>query len=237
MTVTTLEATNSAGFPAPAGITADPVIFAPYRGALGVLLVSRTEEPWRGLWALPGGFMNPAEEPHETARRKLTEKSGILIAYLEQLATYASPGRDPRGWIPSIAYLALVEAAALPEEENVARWFPVDDLPELAFDHDRIIGDGIDRLRGKLWYSNIAVALLPRRFTLAEARRLYEAISGVRYEASNFRRTLELSGMIRRTEATHQGGAGRPARLYEFVDAYPSWNSRRSRMPGAMLDE
>ena len=229
-----LTAVNSAGYPAPAGITADPVIFAPRDDRLHVLLVPRHEPPYEGHWALPGGFMNPEEEPEETAQRKLTEKTGVGTVYLEQLATYGSPRRDPRGWIPSVAYLALIDATVLLEVETEARWFPVDDQPSLAFDHARIVRNGIDRLRGKLWYSNIAAALLPARFTLAEARRLYEAISGVGYEVSNFRRTLEQSEMVRPTDEVRQGSTGRPARLYEFVERRPSWNSRRSRMPAAL---
>ncbi|HEX8919437.1 MAG TPA: NUDIX domain-containing protein [Chloroflexota bacterium] len=233
---TVITAVNSAGYPAPAAITADPVVFAPWEGRLAVLLAPRRETPYEGQWALPGGFMNPEEEPEETAQRKLTEKTGIGSVYLEQLATYGSPRRDPRGWIPSVAYLALTHAAVLREKESEARWFPADQLPDLAFDHARIIADGIDRLRGKLWYSNIAVTLLPRRFTLVEARRLYEAISDVRYEVSNFRRTLEQAEIIRPTEEVQQGLTGRPARLYEFVEQQPSWSSRRSRIPGTLRD-
>jgi 8-oxo-dGTP diphosphatase len=180
--------------------------------------------------------MNPQEEPEETAQRKLREKTGVASIYLEQLATYASPRRDPRGWIPSIAYLALTWATVLREDETDARWCPVEDLPTLAFGHGRIIGDGIARLRGKLWYSNIAVELLPERFTLAEVRGLYEAISGVRYEVSNFRRALEQSDVIRSTEEVRKGPTGRPARLYEFVERTPSWSSRRSRIPSLLRD-
>jgi 8-oxo-dGTP diphosphatase len=232
--IATFRATNSAGYSAPAGITADPVVFAPREGCLCVLLVTSRVLPYAGCWALPGGFMNPEEEPEETAQRKLTEKTGIGAVYLEQLATYGSPRRDPRGWIPSVAYLALIDATILREEETSARWFSVDALPELAFDHARMIRDGIDRLRGKLWYSNIAMALLPDRFTLAEARRLYETISGVRYEVSNFRRALAHSDMIRPTDEVRQGPSGRPARLYEFIDRQPFWSARRSRIPGVL---
>jgi 8-oxo-dGTP diphosphatase len=178
--------------------------------------------------------MNPQEEPEETAQRKLTEKTGLGEIYLEQLATYASPRRDPRGWIPSVAYLALIDAAVCPKHETDARWLAADKLPPLAFDHGRIVQDGIDRLRGKLWYSNIAVALLPRRFTLAEAHQLYEAISGVRYDVPNFRRALEQSEMVRPTDEMRQGAAGRPARLYEFVEQRPSWSARRSRIPAVL---
>lgn len=232
-----LEASNSEGYEAPAGITVDPVVFAPRAGRLCVLLVPRHLPPDAGRWALPGGFMSRHEAPEETAQRKLTEKSAVGPVYLEQLATYGSPHRDPRGWIPAIAYLALIDSAVLREEETEARWFPVDELPRLAVDHQRIVHDGVERLRGKLWYSNIAVGLLPERFTLAQARQLYEAITGVRHEVSNFRRTLEQSGLIRATGEVHQGPTGRPARLYEFIERSPSWSRRRSRIPALVAPE
>jgi 8-oxo-dGTP diphosphatase len=229
-----VDARNSAGFEAPAGMTADPVVLAPVHGGLHVLLSRRDTPPQVGRWALPGGFMNPEERAEETAQRKLTEKTGVGAIYLEQLQTYAEPGRDPRGWIPSIAYLALIDAAVL-RDESEARWFDVDELPEpLAFDHARIVRDGVDRLRGKLWYSNIALGLLPEQFTMPQARRLFEAISGVRYEASNFRRELEQSGLVRKTGSVVKGVPGRPATLYEFVSRQPAWSLRRSRQP-AML--
>lgn len=231
---TRLSARNSAGYEAPAGMTCEPVVLAPLGGRLCVLLVRRHEPPQSGCWALPGGFMNPDELPEETAQRKLTEKTGVGAVYLEQLQTYAAADRDPRGWIPAIAYLALIDAAVLREEATTARWFPVDDLPAVAFDHARIIADGVARLRGKLWYSNIAVGLLPRRFTMPQARRLYEAISGLRYEASNFRRELERSGLVRPTGEVAKGARGRPAALYEFVDRRPAWSLRRSRTPAAL---
>lgn len=228
--MTRITARNSAGFEAPAAMTADPVILAPLEGRLHVLLVRRTDDGAE-LWALPGGFMSTGERPEETAQRKLTEKTGVGTIYLEQLATYGDPDRDPRGWIPSIAYLALIDAAVLHASETQARWWPVDELPPVAFDHGRIIADGVERLRGKLWYSNIAVGLLPERFTMTQARRLYEEISGVRYEASNFRRELERSGLVRATGEVVKGLPGRPAALYEFVVRAPAWSLRRSRPP------
>src|SRR5437899_6779244 len=149
-----LAARNSAGFEAPAGMTCDPVVLAPLHGRLHVLLVRRDQPPDPGRWALPGGFMSPDERPEQTAQRKLTEETGVGAIYLEQLQSYAEAGRDPRGWIPSIAYLALIDAAVLNPDATGARWWPVDDLPPLAMDHARIVADGVDRLRGKLWYSN-----------------------------------------------------------------------------------
>ena len=231
MRASSITAVNSAGFAAPAGMVALPVVLAPLAGRLHVLLVQRTEEPDIGMWALPGGFMSSRERPEETAQRKLTEKTGVGAIYLEQLSTYGDPDRDPRGWIPSVAYLALIDAAVLRAEESQARWYPVDDLPHLALDHAQVITDAVERLRGKLWWSNIAVGLLPERFTMPQARRLFEAISGATYEPSNFRRELEQSGLVRSTGAVAKGGPGRPAALYEFVDRTPMWNSRRSRMP------
>jgi 8-oxo-dGTP diphosphatase len=229
-----MSAVNSSGFPAPAGMSAVPVVLAPLSGRLHVLMVQRTEAPFEGTWVLPGGFMSPSERPEETAQRKLTEKTGVGAVYLEQLETYADPERDPRGWIPTVAYLALIDAAVLRAEESSARWEPVDALPPLGFDHARIVQDAVDRLRGKLWWSNIAVGLLPERFTMPQARRVFEAISGVTYEPSNFRRELEQSGLVRATGSVSKGGAGRPAAMYEFVERQPAWSLRRSRPP-AML--
>ena len=226
-----IRATNSSGFAAPAGMSSVPVVLAPRSGGLSVLLTPRIESPEKGRWSLPGGFMSPDERPEETAQRKLTEKTGVGAVYLEQLQTYGDPARDPRGWIPTVAYLALIDAAILRETETAARWFGVDDLPPLAFDHNAIVGDGVERLRGKLWWSNIAVGLLPARFTMPQARQLYEAISGHRYEPSNFRRELERSGLIRATGRVARGATGRPAMLYEFVDRHPQWSTRRSKPP------
>jgi len=231
MSLDVLTAINSAGFATPAGMTAVPVVLAPVEGRLHVLLVLRSDEPHAGVWNLPGGFMSPRERPEETAQRKLTEKTAVGAVYLEQLQTYGDPARDPRGWIPTIAYLALIDAAVLGAGESEARWFAVDELPPLAFDHAVVVADGVDRLRGKLWWSNIAVGLLPERFTMPQARRVFEAISGHSYEPSNFRRELEHSGLVRSTGLLAQGGAGRPAALYEFVERRPAWSLRRSRPP------
>jgi 8-oxo-dGTP diphosphatase len=215
-------------------MTAVPVVLAPLEGRLHVLLVRRTEDPFRGAWVLPGGFMSPSETAEETAQRKLTEKTGVGAVYLEQLQTYAQPDRDPRGWIPTVAYLALIDAAVLRREESAAQWVPVDDLPALGFDHARIVRDAVARLRGKLWWSNIAMGLLPERFTMSQARRVFEAISGVAHEPSNFRRELEQSGLVRSTGSKVRSGPGRPAALYEFVERRPAWSLRRSRPPATV---
>ncbi|MGC8460978.1 MAG: NUDIX hydrolase [Candidatus Dormibacteria bacterium] len=233
-----IRARNTSGYEAPAGITAEPVVFALVEGELTVLLVRRIHEPYQGMWGLPGGFVGYGEAPEDTAQRKLTEKTAVGQIYLEQLKSYASPGRDPRGWIVAIAYLALIPAHNLHGHEadervlrDAGKWWPVDSLPDLAFDHDAMIRDGVDRLRGKLWYSNIAVGLLPREFTMPEARHVFEEISGMQYEPSNFRRELIASGLVQRTGNRVLGKSGRPADCYEFMEATPSWSERRSRVP------
>src|SRR5881398_860663 len=137
-----IRASNSAGYESPIGLTADPVVFTIDEGALSVLLARRLEEPQRGMFALPGGFVGASESPEQTAERKLREKTGVGSVHLEQLRTYADPARDPRGWLPSIAYLALVRPETLPEvgpPEREASWHPVVSLPPLALDHAQIV--------------------------------------------------------------------------------------------------
>src|ERR671916_1310495 len=147
-----ITARNSAGYDAPIGLTADPVVFTLLDGALDVLLARRLEEPQRGMFALPGGFVGTDEAPEQTAERKLREKTGVGSVHLEQLRTYADPARDPRGWLPSIAYMALVAPEALPSEGPAGReasWHAVDALPPLALDHARIVDDALWRLRAR----------------------------------------------------------------------------------------
>jgi 8-oxo-dGTP diphosphatase len=229
--VTKITARNSTGYEAPIGLAADPVVFTVAAGRLSVLLARRTEAPARGRWALPGGFVGAREDPAATVARKLEEKAGIPPIYLEQLRTYAEPGRDPRGWLPSIAYLALVPADLLAADPpGDAAWHPLTELPRLAFDHQRIVADALERVRGKLWYSNLAVGLLPPVFTLSQAREVYERVAGVDYDPANFSRDLRASGLVVETGGVAvRAGAGRPPRLYRFVSAEPSWSPRYAK--------
>ncbi len=216
-----MTARNSAGYDAPIGLTADPVVFTLVGERLSVLLARRLEQPQRGQFALPGGFVGAEESPAQTAERKLREKTGVGSVHLEQLRTYADPRRDPRGWLPSIAYLALVRPEELPEEgpaEREAGWHPVDDLPELALDHETIVDDGLWRLRArvaeKTWFLRVAGALLPDPFTLGQAQRLYEALRGEVVDAANFRRDVRATALLVDTGETLSDGPGRPGRLY-----------------------
>jgi 8-oxo-dGTP diphosphatase len=229
--MTKITAQNSAGYEAPVGLAADAVAFTIVAGRLSVLLVRRRDPPSRGRWALPGGFVGAREDPAETVVRKLEEKTGVPPIYLEQLRTYAEPRRDPRGWLPSIAYAGLVPAQSLSAEPSPdSAWYPVDELPPLAFDHARIVADGLERIRGKLWYSNVAVGLLPPEFTLAQAREVYEQIAGVQYDPANFARDLLASKLVVESGGVAtRSGAGRPARLFRFVSREPAWSPRYAK--------
>ncbi len=216
-----IRATNSAGYEAPIGLTADPVVFTLLDGALSVLLARRLEEPQRGMFALPGGFVGTSESPEQTAERKLREKTGVGPVHLEQLRTYADPTRDPRGWLPSIAYMALVRPETLPEDrpaEREASWHPLGGLPPLALDHARIVDDGLWRLHArvadKAWFVRVAGGLLPERFTLRQAQRLYEALRGESVDPANFRRDVRGTGLLAETGDVRSEGPGRPGRVY-----------------------
>jgi 8-oxo-dGTP diphosphatase len=216
-----VRATNDAGYAAPIGLTADPVVFTLLDAALCVLLARRFEEPQRGMFALPGGFVGESESPEQTAERKLREKTGVGSVHLEQLRTYADPVRDPRGWLPSIAYMALVRPEILPASPPVNRdasWHPLAALPPLALDHARIVEDGVWRLRARVadksWFVRKAAGLLPEPFTLRQAQRLYEALRGEEIDAANFRRDIRATGLLHDTGAVLSEGPGRPGHLY-----------------------
>jgi 8-oxo-dGTP diphosphatase len=216
-----IRATNTAGYDAPIGLTADPVVFTLLDGALCVLLARRLEQPQRGMFALPGGFVGARESPEQTAERKLREKTGVGSVHLEQLRTYGDPARDPRGWLPSIAYLALVRPETLPEDrpaDRDASWHPLSALPSLALDLARIVDDGLWRLHArvadKAWFVATAVGLLSEPFTLRDAQQLYEALRGEEVDAANFRRDIRATGLLVDTGELHSDGPGRPGHLY-----------------------
>jgi 8-oxo-dGTP diphosphatase len=176
------------------------------------------------MFALPGGFVGTDEAPEATAERKLREKTGVGSVHLEQLRTYADPSRDPRGWLPSIAYMALVPPESLPAEgpaDREASWWPVDELPELALDHEIVVDDGLWRLRArvadKAWFIRVAGRLLPEEFTLGQAQRLYEALRGESVDAANFRRDVQATGLVEGTGRTRREGPGRPGRVFRRV--------------------
>lgn len=214
------SATNSEGYEAPAALAADAVVLTVRDGELLALTVDRK--------ALPGGFVARTESPEATARRKLLEKTGLRQAYLEQLGAFADPGRDPRGWIPSVAYLALVPAATDPD----GAWIPARGRTRLAYDHRAILRAAVERVEGKLWWSNVAVGVLPGPFSMSEARRVYEAIAGVRYDPATFARDLKATGLVEPTGEQRSEGPGRPAALYRFTSRRPVWGAGHRKRVG-----
>jgi len=209
-------------FPAVA-VTVDLVVFTIRDGALAVLLVRRGIEPGAGRWALPGGFVRPDEDLDAAARRELDEETGLGTArlHLEQLASYGAPQRDPRMRVVTVAYLCLTPDPTTPvaggDAADVA-WTAVADLDEtdLAFDHHRILVDGLQRARAKLEYTPVATSFCPAEFTVADLRRVYEIVWNTTLDARNFHRKVTgTEGFLLPTDRTTVNpDGGRPARLY-----------------------
>lgn len=179
-------------------------------------LVRRIAEPFDGLWALPGGWVTGDESLADAASRNLLETTALEPSYLEQLYAFGDVDRSPSGRVVSIVYWALVradEAARAAEGENV-RWFPADDLPRLAFDHNAIVEYALWRLRTKLEYSRIALAFLGEEFTLTDLREVHEAVLRKPLDPANFRRQVEPT--LVPTGTVVSGGRHRPPRLYRY---------------------
>jgi 8-oxo-dGTP diphosphatase len=221
----TWTATNSEGYEAPAALATDVVVLTVRDAGLLALTVAREGDEQR---ALPGGFVGAGERPLDTALRKLHEKTGLAAPYIEQLGAFADPGRDPRGWIPSIAYLALVPPATVVPDAS-ACWVAARAPIALAFDHGEVLVAAVERLEGKLWWSNITVGMLPGPFALSDARRVYEAIAQTRYDPATFGRDLKATGLIEPTGEQRAAGPGRPAAMYRFMSNRPAWGAGRRK--------
>jgi 8-oxo-dGTP diphosphatase len=206
-------------YPHPA-VTTDIVIFTIRDKRLKVLLIRRGAAPFRGKWALPGGFVNIDEDLEDGARRELAEETGVSGVFLEQLYTFGAPDRDPRERVITVAYYALIpsdrlEISAATDAEAVG-WFALDELPELAFDHAQIVAMAQQRLRAKLDYSTIAFQFMPARFSLSELQRVYEIILGAEIDKRNFRKWVLALEQIEETGEQRRDGAHRPAMLYRL---------------------
>jgi 8-oxo-dGTP diphosphatase len=203
-------------------VTVDTVIFTIQAGELKVLLVKRGVAPYAGQYAIPGGFVLEGEGLDQAALRELREETGVSEVYLEQLYSFGDPQRDPRGRVVTVAYFALIstEHSELHAgtDAAAAAWFAVDDVPELAFDHAKILEYAVERLRNKLEYTTVGFQLLPERFSLSELQEVYEAILGRTLDKRNFRRKLALLKILKPTSEYRRDGR-KPARLYRFVAA------------------
>ena len=214
-----MDNTNYPGYEQPA-VTVDLVIFTVSEEKLKVLLVKRAHEPYKGIWSIPGGFLKAQESLEDAAIRVMKEKTGVKEVYLEQLYTFGRPDRDPRARIITVTYFALIPWQNLvqPASGKVADldWFPVDQLPELAFDHQEILTYAISRLRAKASYSNIVYGLLPLRFRLSDLQKIYEIIINKTFDKRNFRKRMLATGLLKETGMKEITGAHRPAMLFSF---------------------
>ena len=207
-------------YPHPA-VTTDIVIFTIRQDELKVLLIKRALPPHQGEWALPGGFVNLDESLEEGARRELEEETGVRGVYLEQLYTFGQPDRDPRERVITVAYYALIptdtiEIRAATDAEGVS-WFGMNELPELAFDHVKILEMAHQRLVDKLDYSTIAFQFMSKAFTLTELQQVYELILGESLDKRNFRKRILSLDVVTETGKERKDGAHRPARLYRLI--------------------
>lgn len=206
-------------------VTADIVVLSIVEDQLCALAVRRGAEPYEGHWALPGGFVDPDETLEDAARRELDEETAVPgVGRLEQLAAYGDPGRDPRGRVVSVAWLAVLPSgpqATAGDDASAAEWRPVATLLErdrLAFDHRQILSDGVERARAKLECTALATSFLAEEFTVAELRRVYEVAWGVSLDPGNFHRKVTGAGFIEPTGASTRHGPGRPAAVYRRVE-------------------
>jgi 8-oxo-dGTP diphosphatase len=211
-------------YPRPA-LTTDVALFTLVDGGLHLLLIRRGASPYAGRWALPGGFVRQDEQLEICARRELAEETGVEQALLMQFGIFDEAGRDPRGWIVSVAYLALVTSAKLVLSAGTdaaeAQWFPVSALPPLAFDHADIARQARTALRERAgWFDEtfqrFLFALLPQTFTLSRLQSVYEAVieADRPVDKRNFRKMILGKGILQETGGMERG-SHRPAQLYE----------------------
>lgn len=212
-------------------VTVDVVVFTIIDDALKVLLVRRAHEPFKGQWAIPGGFVGMDESLDAAARRELAEETNVSDIWLEQLYTFGRPDRDPRGRVISVAYYALISAErrelVAATDTDAVSWFSVYDPPALAFDHQEVIDYALMRLRWKLDYTSVGFQLLPKKFTLSELQRMYEVILRKDLDKRNFRKKILSMGILEALQETEMKGPHRPAQLYSFKESeFIHWKDR-----------
>jgi len=196
------------------------VVFGLDAENLKVMLVRRAIAPFQGEWALPGGFVRPDESLEETARRELQEETGITQIFWEQLYTFGAVNRDPRDRIVTVAYYALInldtQIISAATDASEAQWFPVNNLPKLAFDHERIFQTAMRRLQSKVRYEPIGFELLPPKFTLTQLQKLYELILGQPLDKRNFRKKILSMDLLIDLQEMETNVKRRAGKLYQF---------------------
>lgn len=199
-------------------VTTDCVIFGFDGVKLKVLLVERGVAPYKGRWAFPGGFLNMDESAEEGALRELKEETGLEGAYIRQFHTFSAPQRDPRERVITIAYYALVRMQEVKggDDASDARWFALDEVPPLAFDHDQILRKAEKTLRQQIHFEPVGFELLPEKFTIKQLQNLYEAILDMRFDRRNFYNKMRRLGMLELTGDTANPSQRREANLFIF---------------------
>jgi 8-oxo-dGTP diphosphatase len=202
-------------------VAVDAVVFGyDQERGISVLLIKRKIEPYKKMWALPGGLVLNDESIDHAVERELLEEAGIEVRFLEQLYTFGSPDRDPRNRVVSVSYFGLVrpndfELVARTDAEDVA-WFTMDKLPPLGFDHEKIVEMAISRLRGKITYEPVGFELLDKEFPFSDLENLYQTLLDQPIDRRNFKKKISSLGILEELDRTVQRGAGRPARLFRF---------------------
>lgn len=201
-------------------IAVDGIVFTILKQKLHILLIQRAIEPFKDMRALPGWFVLDTENLDQAAYRELEEETNVSNAYLEQLYTFSSVDRDPRGRVIATAYMALLPYAQFDikswTDAKNAQLFPIDALPKLWFDHNEVISYAIKRLQRKLEYTNVAQYLLPKTFTLTDLQEVYQIVFGKEFDTRNFRKKLDKLDIVEETGERVIRGAHRPAMLYQF---------------------
>ena len=204
----------------PPTLTVDAVVFQITNGALEVLLIKRPNEPFKGEWALPGGYNAEGETTTSALHRIVEQKTGVNVdtdlSYIEQLYTFDTVDRDPRGHAVSVTYMGCGRDIELPEGNSHTAFLDVNDLPALAYDHAAIIQYARERLIAKLTYTNAVSAFLEKNFTLTQLQAAYEIIFNHEFDKRNFRKKFLTLRLIHETGETWRDGAHRPAKLYAF---------------------
>lgn len=201
-------------------LSVDAVVFGYEEGKISVLLIKRKYEPFKGKWAIPGGFVLNGESLEEAVQRELQEETGVKINYLEQLYTFGEPSRDPRGRVVSIAYFGLVRPNTFKifasTDAAEVQWFDIDELPKLSFDHKDILKMAIERLQGKITYEPIGFELLDKKFPFSDLEKLYTTLLGREIDRRNFRKKIIGLNVLDELDEKVSKGSGRPANLFQF---------------------